>query len=93
MNFEVVPIKSHGGSGHIQPPNPSALTPNVLARNLPILLKICNPLAQREVVVLAQRLQMANLEAVGLEERHQHTNFMKLAVGKNVALYEGTLHL
>ncbi len=41
-------------------------------------------------VVLAQALEVADFETVRLEHRDQCADFMKLAVGKDVAFDEGT---
>ena len=50
-------------------------------------------MTQRERVVLAQTLEMTNLETVRLEHRHHGADLVELAVGKDVALHEGATDL
>ena len=85
---EPVGLERERGAGHVEPPHPGTAGAGQGDRLVPARLEVGDPGPQRQGVVLAQGLDVADLEA-GLLERADHgRQRLELAVGEDVALDE-----
>ncbi len=73
---------------HVQPPHPGPPLPDGRDRGRPPGLQVGHPRAQGAAVVLAQRFDVAHLEAGGLHAQDRATDVEQLAIGEHVASEE-----
>src|SRR5579875_1983931 len=72
-------------AGHVELPGPGALAADEADGAIPGGAEVVDPVAQRERVVLAQRLDVTDLERLMLHRPDDPRERLKLAVGEDVA--------
>ena len=75
-------------AGHVEPPDAGAARTDIGDRGVPVRLEVAHPLPEREVVVLAQALDVPHLEARSLHLRNHRADLVQFAVGEHVAVDE-----
>ena len=70
---------------HVEPPHALALGSDLGEGVVAVGGQVRQPVAQGQRVVVAQRLNVAHLEAGGLDDAENVARRMQLAVGKDVA--------
>src|SRR5207253_6389026 len=78
----------HGRGGHVQAPDAGPGQAHVGDGRVPVGLEVGDPLPQGEGVVLAQALEVPDLEARVLDGVDDRAYLVQLAVGKDVAVDE-----
>ena len=81
-------FESERGARHVQVPDARPRAPRLGNRLVPRVFQILNPPTEREWVVLAQALEMTNLEAGRLDAGDDSADLLQLAVGEDVAVHE-----
>ena len=82
-------VEADGRGRHVEPPDVGPGPADQGHRLVPVRLQVGHPAAQGPGVVLAQRLDVADLEAGPLHGQHHLADVEELAVGEDVAADEG----
>ena len=85
MDGDLVVGERHRRGGHVEPPHPRPLGADERHHLVPCALQVGDPRPQRPVVVLAQRLDVADLEAGALHRQHALADVDQLTVREDVA--------
>src|SRR5688500_8971855 len=73
---------------HVETPDASPGATHELDRLFPVRLEVGHPVAQRHRVVLAQRLDVTDLEAGALHDRDDAADLVQLPVREDVEIDE-----
>src|SRR6516162_654522 len=81
-------LEVEGRRRHVEPPDSCSRRASRPYRRVPVRLQVGHPRAEREAVVLAQALDVTNLEPDVLHDRDDRADLVEFAVGEHVTIDE-----
>src|SRR3954454_19026835 len=91
MDREPALLEGEHGAGHIEAPDALARDSSLAPHGVAVRAEVAEPVAQRQRVVLAQRFDVAHLEARALQGDDERAERLELSVGEHVARDERAL--